>query len=128
MSTHPSEQSLGTRDVALVYTRVSRLDEEERERKLSPDMQREKALALHEVNGLRVEQYEDLDISGKNTTNRPGYLRMMERLGRADVRYVVAYDQSRITRDVGDWQDFVKELRRHDALFIESATGRVIDP
>ena len=36
------------REVALVYVRVSRFDEDERERRVSPQMQRENALALRE--------------------------------------------------------------------------------
>src|SRR5258708_7639322 len=116
------------RTVALVYVRVSRLDAEERDRKLSPDMQREKAAALRELAGLEVQVFEDLDISGKDTIHRPGYLAMLERLERDDVRYVVAYDLSRLTRTVGDQQQFFAALQRNGATFIESATGRTIDP
>ena len=116
------------KNVALAYVRVSRLDEDERDRKVSPTTQREKALALGELDGLTVETFEDLDRSGKDTNHRPGYLAMMERLARGDVRYVVAYDQSRITRDLGDLQDFRASLARNGALFIEAATGRVLDP
>jgi hypothetical protein len=38
-----------------VYVRASRLDEDERERKLSPAMQREKALAVPELVGVTFE-------------------------------------------------------------------------
>jgi DNA invertase Pin-like site-specific DNA recombinase len=116
------------RSVALIYVRVSRLDEEERARKISPEMQRDKALALREVAGLTLVEFEDLDLSGKSTENRPGYRAMMERLEAGDVRYVVAYDQSRITRNVGDLQRFREALARHGARFIEASTGRVLDP
>ncbi len=116
------------RDAALVYVRVSRLDTEERERKLSPAMQREKALALRELGGLQTIEFADLDISGKDTAHRPQYLAMLERLTAGDVRYVVAYDLSRITRSVRDQADFFDTLHRHGALFIESQTGRTIDP
>ncbi len=115
------------RTAALVYVRVSRLDEEERARKLSPDTQREKALALPELVGLTVEVFEDLDISGKDTANRPGYLKLMERLERGDVRYVVGYDLSRMMRNLGDQQDFFTALNRHGATFLDSSRGRVID-
>ena len=116
------------KNVALAYVRVSRIDEDERERKLSPAMQRDKALALTELRGLAVETYEDLDRSGKDTLGRPGYRALLDRLARGDVRYVVAYDQSRITRNVSDLQLFRDALLRHGALFIEAATGRVLDP
>ncbi|MGH2797122.1 MAG: recombinase family protein [Thermoleophilaceae bacterium] len=114
--------------VALVYVRVSRLDDEERDRKVSPTMQCEKAIALPELAGAEIEKFEDLDISGKVTTNRPGYQAMLERLAGGDVRYVVAYDLSRITRSVRDQSDFFDRLVHHGALFLESSTGRTIDP
>ena len=60
-----------TPKAALIYVRVSRLDDDERERKLSPAMQRDKALALPELAGLAVETFDrDIDISGKATANR----------------------------------------------------------
>lgn len=77
------------RNVALVYVRVSRLDEDERARKVSPEMQREKALVSRELEGLKVETFEDLDISGKAATNRPQYQALLQRLEAGDVRYVV---------------------------------------
>jgi DNA invertase Pin-like site-specific DNA recombinase len=96
-----------TRNVALIYVRVPRLDEQERARKISPATQLEKSLALRELQGMTVEEpFQDLDISGKDAVNRPGDQRLMERLRRGDVAYVVAYDQSRITRNVGDLQRF----------------------
>jgi len=116
------------RNVALIYVRVSRLDDDERARKVSPATQLEKARALRELDGLDVQIFEDLDISGKATMNRPGYLAMIERLERGGVKYVVAYDQSRITRNVGDLQRFREAIARAGALFIEASTGRMLDP
>src|SRR2546428_6498294 len=117
-----------SRQVALVYVRVSRLDEEERARKISPEMQRQKALALRELQGADVEHFEDLDISGKSAANRPAYQRLLERLRAGGVRHVVAYDLSRVTRNLGDQQDFFEALERAGALFLEASTGRSIDP
>ena len=117
-----------TRNMALIYTRVSRLDDDERARKISPTMQREKATALRELDGLTIEAFEDLDISGKATENRPGYLAMMSRLESGDVAYIVAYDQSRITRNVGDLQRFREAIAHAGVRFIEASTGRVLDP
>lgn len=116
-----------TRSVALIYVRVSRLDEDERARKVSPDVQREKALALRDLAGLNVEQFEDLDISGKSATNRPAYQRLLARLG-PDVRYVVAYDLSRLTRDVGDLEDLLRAARLHGADIIDAMNGSTIHP
>lgn len=117
-----------TRNTALIYVRVSRLDEDERARKVSPDMQREKALALPELAGMAVEVFDaDLNRSGKDTAGRPDYLRMLDRIAVGDVRYVVAYDLSRITRHVGDQQAFFDALQRHGAQFLSSSSGRTID-
>ena len=121
------EARIRARSVALVYVRVSRLDEDERERKISPEMQREKALALLQVQGLETVCFEDLDISGKATTNRPGYQALLERLRGGDVRYVVAYDLSRITRTMSDQADFFDSLTEEGVLFLEASTGRVVD-
>jgi len=112
----------------LVHVRVSRLDEEERSRKISPEMQRDKALTLQELAGLDVETFEDLDISGKSAANRPGYQELLARLAAGGVRYVVAYDLSRITRSVGDQADLFTALDRGGAVFLEASTGRTVDP
>ncbi|MGH9198729.1 MAG: recombinase family protein, partial [Acidimicrobiia bacterium] len=92
-------------------------------------MQRQKASSVEQLAGLEVlPPFEDIDISGKSTMNRPGYRSLMERLEAGDVRYVVAYDLSRITRTLADQQDFFEALRRVGADFIESATGHLVDP
>lgn len=117
-----------SRNAALAYVRVSRLDEDERDRKLSPETQREKARECAESQGLALEVFEDLDILGKATENRPAYLRMIERLGRGDVRYVLAYDLSRVTRTLRDQGDFFEALKRHGVQFVEASNGREIDP
>lgn len=115
------------RNVALIYVRVSRLDEDERARKLSPDVQREKALALRDLVGLTVETFEDLDISGKSATNRPAYHRMLGRLS-SDVKYVVAYDLSRLTRDGDDLNALLRATRDHGVNIIDAMTGAVTHP
>lgn len=116
-----------TRNVALVYVRVSRFDEDESARKLSPDVQREKALGLRDLPGLTVETFEDLDISGKSAANRPAYQRLLARLG-SDVKYVVAYDLSRLTRDGGDLDDLLRATRDHGVLIVDSMNGAITHP
>src|SRR5688572_12374749 len=103
MTTHPRLESLA-RKTALVYVRISR-DDPERE-KISPQMQLDSCRSVPELNGLDIETFSDIGLSGKDISGRPEYLRMMARLARGDVRYVVAYDQSRITRNVADLQHF----------------------
>jgi site-specific DNA recombinase len=115
-----------TRNVALVYVRISR-DDPERE-KISPQMQADACRAVPELAGLEIETFSDIGISGKDVSGRPEYLRMMERLARGDVKYVAAYDQSRITRSVADLQHFRDALAQHHVLFSESSMGRMTDP
>lgn len=86
------------------------------------------SLSVPEVEGLQVEVFKDIGISGKDATGHPDYLRLLDRLTRGDVHYVVAYDQSRITRNVADLQHFRDTLARVGALFIESSMRRVTDP
>jgi DNA invertase Pin-like site-specific DNA recombinase len=114
------------RNVALVYVRISREDAERE--KISPQMQLEMCRALPELAGLEVETFTDLGISGKDASSRPDYVRMLDRVARGDVKYVVAYDQSRITRNVSDLQLFRDALAKHHVLFLESSMRRLTDP
>src|SRR5687767_8604560 len=77
---------------ALVYCRVSRLDEEERALHISPEMQREMGAALAAARNCDAEFFQDMDISGKATSNRPGYQNLIQRLRESPGALVVAYD------------------------------------
>ncbi len=113
-----------TRNVALIYTRVSVLAEKDRARAISPEMQLEHCRELPAVRGLTVEHFEDLDYSGKST-KRPGYQAMLERISRGDVAIVAAYSLSRISRSVRDFYAFHEEvLKPHDVGFV-SATEAI---
>jgi len=110
-----------TRSTGLVYTRVSKLDEKDRARALSPEMQLEQCRELPALHGLKIEHYEDLDYSGKDT-KRPGYQAMVERIRQEDVAIVAAYSLSRISRSVRDFYTFHEEVLKPAGVAFVSAT------
>ena len=108
------------RTVALIYTRVSKLDLKDRDRALSPATQLARCRELPALRGMSVEHYEDLDFSGKNT-NRPQFQAMLERITRGDVAAVVAYSLSRVSRSVSDFYRLYEDvLQPADVAFISA--------
>lgn len=130
-----------TRNVALIYVRVSRLDREDRDkarngngdklRALSPTTQIEQCKALPALQGMKVEVFEDLHKSGKNT-KRPGLDRMRERLHDPDVALVAVWSISRLGRSVADLSVLLEEFQKAGVGFVSakesidatSASGR----
>ena len=68
--------------ILLVYTRqsVSDFDAEGRPRGPSLDQQLDAVTSRGELQGLAFEHFRDADRSGKETSKRPGYLALMERI------------------------------------------------
>ncbi len=119
-----------TRNVALIYVRVSRLDREDRKkqlesgadarlRALSPTTQIEQTRAMPALRGLRVEVFEDLHRSGKNT-QRPGLDRLRSRLHDPDVAAVAAWSISRLGRSVRDLYDMLEEMEKAGVAFVSA--------
>ncbi len=119
-----------TRNVALIYVRVSRLDREDRKkqlesgadarlRALSPTTQIEQTRAMPALRGLRVEVFEDLHRSGKNT-QRPGLDRLRSRLHDPDVAAVAAWSISRLGRSVRDLYDLLEEMEKAGVAFVSA--------
>jgi site-specific DNA recombinase len=108
------------RSVALIYTRVSKLDD----RAISPEMQLARCKDLPAIRGRATEHFEDLDYSGKNT-KRPGYQAMIERIRRGDVAVIAAYSLSRISRSVRDFYAFHEEVLRPNEVAFVSATEAI---
>ena len=92
-----------------------------------PSTVREASTFASDLEGLTVETFEDLDISGNSAANRPAYQRLLARLG-PDVKYVVAYDLSRLTRDGGDLDDLLRATRDHGVLIVDSMNGAITHP
>jgi site-specific DNA recombinase len=110
-----------TKNVALIYTRVSKLDARDRDRALSPATQLARCKELPALRGLEVEHFEDLDFSGKNT-KRPQFLAMLERIQRGDVALIAAYSLSRISRSVSDFYRLYEDALAPAGVAFVSAT------
>src|SRR5207249_11602989 len=99
LSSHPTTMSV-PRPLAAIYVRQSRTDEDAAARNISPDMQEQACRKLLEGYDVRV--FTDLNRSGKETSKRSAYLDMLRLVDEGAITKVVAYELSRITRDVGD--------------------------
>ncbi|MGH7912409.1 MAG: hypothetical protein ACREQM_02390 [Candidatus Dormibacteraceae bacterium] len=75
-------QMSGTRPLVLVYTRQSVSDFDARgiPRGPSLDQQLDSVSRLPDLQGLPTEHYQDADRSGKETSRRPGYRAMLDRI------------------------------------------------
>ena len=120
----------GPRSCALIYVRVSRLDREDRLRQLesgpdaklralSPTTQVEQVKALPALRGMRVEVFEDLHRSGKNT-QRPGLERLRERMRDKDVAAVAVWSMSRLGRSVPDLYELLEEISDAGVAFVSA--------
>ena len=64
--------------------------------------------------------FTDLNRSGKETSRRLAYLEMLRLVEEGVITKVVAYELSRITRDVGDQADFFKQLAARGIEFVSA--------
>ncbi|MGI8608431.1 MAG: recombinase family protein [Candidatus Dormibacteria bacterium] len=93
----------GATALVLVYTRQSQSDFDQAGNPMGPslDQQLDAVTRRAELQGLRFEHYQDADRSGKETSRRPGYLAMIERIGSAGdgtIGAVAFYDSDRLHR------------------------------
>jgi site-specific DNA recombinase len=117
-----------TRDVALVYVRVSRLERDDRQRirdgdaklrALSPTTQIQQVKALPALKGKRIEVFEDLHRSGKNT-KRPALEQLRERMRSDDVAFVAVWSISRLGRSVADLYELLEEMQAASVAFVSA--------
>ena len=119
-----------TRNVALIYVRVSRLDRDDRKqqlehgddaklRALSPATQIAQCKAMPPLQGMKVEVLEDLHRSGKNM-KRPGLDRLRERLQDDDVAVVAVWSISRLGRSVADLYELLEEIQAEGVAFVSA--------
>jgi site-specific DNA recombinase len=111
-----SSQGKVARPLAAIYVRQSRTDEDAGARNISPDVQEHMCRKL--LDGYEIRVFTDLNRSGKETSKRPSYLEMLRLINEGVITKVVAYELSRITRDVGDQADFFKQLASHGVEFV----------
>ena len=111
--------------VLLIYTRqsVSDFDAEGRPRGPSLDQQLDAVLQRPDLQGLAFEHFQDADRSGKETSKRPGYLALMERIRSApagDVGAVAFYDADRLHRNDLEFFRFMAEMTEGRILVFDT--------
>ena len=100
--------------LVLVYTRQSKtdFDADGSPRGPSLDAQLEAFEHIPQFAGCPLEHFQDADRSGRETSRRPGYLQMLNRLRTAppgSVGAVFFYDQDRLHRNVVRFYEFMQE-------------------
>jgi site-specific DNA recombinase len=117
LNSSPSQAKVA-RPLAAIYVRQSRTDEDAGTHNISPDMQEQACRKL--LDGYEVQVFSDLNRSGKETSKRSAYLEMLRLVDDGVITKVVAYELSRITRDVGDQADFFKRLAARGVEFVSA--------
>ena len=84
---------------------------------ISPQMQEDACRKSLGENEHEIQVFTDLNRSGKETSRRAGYLKMMRLVDDGQFAIVAAYELSRITRDVGDQAEFFKRLAAQSTTF-----------
>ncbi len=110
--------------IVLIYTRqsVSDFDAEGRPRGPSLNQQLDTVTRRPELLGLAVEHFEDADRSGKETSKRPGYLALMERVRTAPAGHIGAvafYDADRLHRNDLEFFRFMAEMTERRILVLD---------
>jgi site-specific DNA recombinase len=111
--------------VLLVYSRqsVSDFDAEGRPRGPSLDQQLDAVTRRGELQGVAYEHFQDADRSGKETSRRPGYLALMERIRTAPARSIGAvafYDADRLHRNDLEFFRFMAEMTERRILVFDA--------
>jgi site-specific DNA recombinase len=98
--------------VTAIYARASK---DRDDRRISTDRQLERCrkLAADLFPALPVREFVDNNLSGANPdVTRPAYDALVAAIRRGEVSEVVAHEQSRLTRQPGQWDDLVITLGR----------------
>ena len=110
--------------IVLVYTRqsVSDFDADGRPRGPSLNQQLDAVTRRPELQSLAFEHFEDADRSGKETSKRPGYLALMERVRTAPAAQIGAvafYDADRLHRNDLEFFRFMAEMTERRILVFD---------
>ena len=112
--------------IVLIYTRqsVSDFDADGRPRGPSLSQQLDTVTRRPELQGLAFEHFEDADRSGKETSKRPGYLALMERIRTApagQIGAVAFYDADRLHRNDLEFFRFMAEMTERRILVFDAS-------
>ena len=95
-----------------IYARASK-DREDRRISTDRQIERCRQLAADQWPALPVREFVDNNISGSDPdATRPAYDALLGAIRRGEVSEVVAHEQSRLTRQPGQWDDLVITLGR----------------
>lgn len=108
--------------VAAQYIRMSSSKQE-----ASPEQQREALAVLARQHNCSIEhEYLDSGISGIETTKRPDFLRMIEDAESGKFKFILLWDQDRLSRlDSLDNAEFVNRIRKAGVSLITVGQGLV---
>lgn len=111
--------------IVLIYTRqsVSDFDAEGRPRGPSLSQQLDAVIRRRELEGLSFEHFQDADRSGKETSKRPGYLALMQRIRTAPAGHIGAvafYDADRLHRNDVEFFRFMAEMTERRTLVLDT--------
>jgi site-specific DNA recombinase len=113
------------RRVVLVYARQSVSDFDQNGSLRGPSLQQQVDAVSHrtEFANQLIEVFQDADRSGKETSRRGGYLRMLERIRAAapgDIAAVASYDIDRLHRNDLEFFRFMAEMAERRILVFDS--------
>jgi DNA invertase Pin-like site-specific DNA recombinase len=116
----------GRKPVMLAYTRQSKSDFNKDGTLRGPSLRQQLDSVTNrpELRGLPVEHFEDADRSGKETSKRPDFLRLMERLSTAapgEIGAVAFYDQDRFHRNDVAFFHFMADMEERRILVFDGA-------
>ena len=125
-SLRAGSEHAGQQRVVLIYARqsVSDFDADGRLRGPSLQQQVDAVTQRSEFAGLCVEVFQDADRSGKETSRRGDYLRMLERIKGAaagEIAAVASYDIDRLHRNDLEFFRFMAEMAERRILVFDSS-------
>ncbi len=99
--------------VAAIYTRVSTFDQAREGHSLGE--QEERLTNLCKANGYKIYKvYTDAGISGKDTTHRPAYQKMMRDMKAKKFNLILAFKMDRLSRSISDFEVFFNEIKKNN--------------
>ena len=115
----------GPKPVRLAYARQSKSDFDKDGKPKGPsiEQQHDSGDRIPETEGLPVEQYQDADRSGKETSRRPDYQRLMARIRNAapgEIGAVSFYDQDRLHRNDIEFFHFMADMAERGILVFDA--------
>lgn len=96
-----------------IYTRVSTFDQAREGHSLGEQEERLKNLC--KANGYKIYRvYTDAGISGKDTTHRPAYQKMMRDMRAKKFNLILAFKMDRLSRSIVDFEEFFNEIKENN--------------